>query len=136
MQGHSMTQTVKSKSKAPPRHVRKSKFQAELAPSEDSMVRALKAELEMTSNSDFLSDALTLFRWAVSERKRGHRIVSEGANGERKILVFPRLERVAPGFELPRVDLRWSERELESLAELATAQPAPPTEALIRAMRG
>ena len=100
------------------------------------MVRALKAELEMTSNSDFLSDALTLFRWAVSERRRGHRIVSESASGERKILVFPRLERVAPDVGLPRVDLLWTEREIESLAELALGQPARPTEALIRAMRG
>ena len=131
-----MTPAIKSKPKAPTRQVRKSKFQAELAPSEDSMVRALKTELEMTSNSDFLSDALTLFRWAVSERKRGNRIVSESASGDREILVFPRLERVAPGLELPRVDLHWSERELKSLAELAAAPPAPPTEALIRAMRG
>lgn len=131
-----MTPAIKPKPNAPPRQVRKSKFQAELAPSEDSMVRALKAELEMTSNSDFLSDALTLFRWAVSERKRGHRIVSESASGDREILIFPRLERVAPGLELPRVDLHWSERELKSLAELATAPPAPPTQALIRAMRG
>jgi hypothetical protein len=131
-----MTPAIKSKPKAPPRQVRKSKFQAELAASEDGMVRALKAELEMTSNSDFLSDALTLFRWAVTERKRGHRIVSESASGDREILVFPRLERVAPGLELPRADLHWSERELKSLAELATAPSAPPTEALIRAMRG
>jgi len=131
-----MTLAANSKPNPTPQRLRKSKFQAELAPSEDSMVRALKAELEMTSNSDFLSDALTLFRWAVSERKRGHRIVSESASGDREILIFPRLERVAPGLELPRVDLHWSERELKSLAELATAPPAPPTQALIRAMRG
>ena len=47
--------------------------------------------------TSFHSDALALFRWAVSERKRGHTIVSESVTGERKILVFPRLERVAPG---------------------------------------
>jgi hypothetical protein len=99
------------------------------------MVRALKAELQLTSNSDFLSDALTLFRWAVSERKRGHRIVSESASGERRILVFPRLERVVLDLDLPRVDLHWTDLEIESLAELALRPPAEPTEALIRAMR-
>ena len=124
---------VKNPSPAP--RVRKSKFQADLAPSEDSMVRALKAELQLTSNTDFLSDALALFRWAVSERKRGHVILSESATGERKILVFPRLERVAPEIALPQVEINWNGRELENLAELASAQPAKPTKALIRAMR-
>jgi hypothetical protein len=130
-----MTLTTLSKPNETPQRTRKLKFQADLAPSEESMVRALKAELQMTSNSDFLSDALTLFRWAVSERRRGHHILSESASGERKILVFPRLERVAPEQDLPRVDLRWSEREIESLAKLALRQPAEPTDALIRAMR-
>jgi hypothetical protein len=112
---------------------RKLKFQADLAPSEDSMVRILKTELQMTSNTDFLSDALALLRWAVTERKRGHHIVSESSTGERKILLFPRLERVAPEMTLPRVDVQW--KELECLAELASGQPADPTDALIRAMR-
>jgi hypothetical protein len=114
---------------------RKSKFQADLAPSEDSMVRVLKAELQMTSNTDFLTDALALLRWAVSERKRGHHIISESSTGERKILLFPRLERVAPEVTLPHVDIQWTDKELESLAELASGQPADPTNALIRAMR-
>lgn len=131
-----MMLSAQSNKKEAPLRTRKSKFQAELAPSEDIRLRALKAELQMTSNTDFLVDALTLFRWAVSERRRGHRIVSESANGERKILLFPRLERVAPDVDLPRVDLHWSEREIESLAELVLRQPAEPTEALVRAMRG
>jgi len=115
---------------------RKTKFQADLAPSDESGLRALKAEMQMTSNTDFLSDALALFRWAVSERKRGHRILSESSSGERMVLVFPRLERVAPDATLPHVDIRWTEKELESLAELVAGQPAEPTEALVRAMRG
>jgi hypothetical protein len=130
-----MAQTPHSKTARTGRPIRKSKFQADLAPAEDSMVRALKAELQLTSNTDFFSDALTLFRWAVSERKRGHRIVSESTTGERQILVFPRLERVVPELALPRVDIHWTESELESLAALASRQPAEPTEALIRAMR-
>jgi hypothetical protein len=121
---------------APPRKpLRKSKFQADLAPSEDSMVRALKAELQLTSNTDFLSDALALFRWAVSERKRGHRIISESPTGERKILLFPRLERVAPELSLPQVEIHWTQAELENLAELAAQQPTEPTDALVQAMR-
>jgi hypothetical protein len=131
-----MTLAANSKPNPTPQRLRKSKFQADLAPSEDSILRALKAELQLTSNSEFLVDALTLFRWAVFERKRGHRIVSESSSGERKILLFPRLERVAPDVDLPRVDLHWTEREIESLAELALRHPARPTEALIRAMRG
>jgi hypothetical protein len=118
------------------RSTRKSKFQADLAPAEDRMVRGLKQELQLTSNTDFLSDALALFRWAVLERKRGHRIFSETETGERKELVFPRLERVAPELILSRVDIPWTQRELESLADLASREPAHPTETLIRAMRG
>jgi len=116
---------------------RKAKFQADIAPAEDRTVRLLKAELQLMSNTDFFSDAIALFRWAVSERKLGHRIVSESASGERKVLVFPRLERVAPDIVLPRIEIKWTERELESLAELASAAEAsPPTEALVRALRG
>jgi hypothetical protein len=135
-----MPPAIKEKSKQsaqtkPKVKARKMKFQADLAPAEDHMVRVLKAELELTSNSDFLSDALTLFRWAVSERRRGHRIVSESASGERKVLVFPRLERVSPELSLPQAEIHWTQQELENLAELATGKPAQPTEALVRAMR-
>src|ERR1700676_3852772 len=119
-----------------PKTTRKSKFQADLAPAEDLMVRGLKQELQLSSNTDFLSDALALFRWAVWERKRRHRIFSESEAGQRKELVFPRLERVAPEVALPRVKISWTLRELESLADLASREPANPTETLIRAMRG
>ena len=120
----------------PPKGSRRSKFQADLAPAEDRMVRGLKQELQLNSNTDFLSDALALFRWAVGERKRGHRIFSETETGERKELVLPRLERVAPELALPRVEISWTSRELESLADLASREPAHPTETLLRAMRG
>ncbi len=99
-------------------------------------MRALKEELQLTSNTDLLSDALALFRWAVSERRLGHRILSESATGERKVLVLPRLERVAPDLLLPRIQIQWTKGELESLAELAfKTEPDQPTAALIRAMR-
>jgi hypothetical protein len=116
--------------------VRKAKFQADLAPAEDRIVRGLKQELQLGSNTDFLSDALALFRWAVGERKRGHRIFSETEAGERRELVFPRLERIAPNVELPRVEIDWTRREMESLAKLASEEPAAPTDRLIRAVRG
>ena len=120
----------------PPAKRRKAKFQADLAPAEDRTMRALKEELEVASNTDFFSDALALFRWAVSERKLGHRIISESVSGERRVLLFPRLERVAPDVALPRVEIQWTERELENLAKLASRPNADaPTEALIRAMR-
>src|SRR5271169_3997529 len=115
---------------------RKSKFQADLAPAEDRMVRGLKEELQLGSNSDFLTDAVALFRWAVGERKRGHRIFSESEKGERKELLFPRLERVAPEFALPRVEVSWTTLELQSLAEMSSRKPSQPTEMLIRALRG
>jgi len=130
-----MSSTLQTRPKESTGRPRKTKFQADLAPSEDSMVRALKAELQLTSNSDFLSDALALFRWAVSERKRGHHIVSESPSGERRILVFPRLERVAPELELPHVQIAWTSQELESLAGLLSGEPAKPMDALIQAMR-
>jgi hypothetical protein len=99
-------------------------------------MRSLKEELQVASNTDFLADAVALFRCAVAERKLGRKIVSEGANGERTVLLFPRLERVAPDLSLPRVEIRWTGRELKSLAELLSANEASrPTEALIRAMR-
>lgn len=128
---------LKTKSKrVEPKRPRKAKFQADLAPAEDRTVRLLKEELQLASNTDFLSDAVALFRWAVSERKRGRRILAESSSGERNVLVFPRLERVAPDLELPRVEIQWTERELASLAELASAAEAKsPTEALIRAVR-
>jgi hypothetical protein len=100
------------------------------------MVRGLKRELQLSSNTDFLSDAVALFRWAVGERKRGYRIFSEATTGERKELVLPRLERVAPELALPRVEISWTPREMESLADLASKEPGPPTETLLQAMRG
>src|SRR5260370_29545892 len=130
--------TKKKRIEAPAsRPPRKSKFQADLAPAEDRSVCLLKAELHLSSNTDFLSDAVALFRWAVSERKLGHRIVSESASGERKVLLFPRLERVAPDLVLPRVEIKWTGRELESLAELVSAgQAHKPPHTLIRAIPG
>src|SRR5260370_9415853 len=103
--------TKKKRIEAPAsRPRRKSKFQADLAPAEDRSVRMLKEELQLSSNTDFLSDAVALFRSAVSERKLGHRILSESASGERKVLLFPRLARQAPTLLLPRAEIKWTGR--------------------------
>jgi|SRR5689334_12491571 len=118
------------------RRARNKRFQADLALADDRALRTLKEDLAFRSNADFLVDAVALFHWAVSERRLGHRIISEAPSGERKILVFPRLERVAPEADLPRIETVWTEKELASLAELVSSADArPPTEALIRAMR-
>jgi hypothetical protein len=132
-----MSKVVLNKSARPrTKAARKPKFQADLAPFEDNAVRSLKQQMQLTSNSDFLSEAVALFQWAVAERKQGHRIVSESASGEKKILVLPRLERVAPELVLPQVRIDWTEKELARLAELVSSEPAKPTDALVRAMKG
>jgi hypothetical protein len=128
------SKTIQGVSESP---LRKRKFQADLAPAEDRIVRALKQELQLSSNSDFLSDALALYRWAASERRLGRRIISESLTGDRQVLVFPRLERLAPDTLPPHVDIKWNERELARLAELASSEKAPqPAELLIKALRG
>ncbi len=114
---------------------RKPKFQADLAPVEDRTVRSLKNEMQLSSNSDFLSEAVALFQWAVSERKLGRKIVSESPAGEKRILVLPRLERVAPETMLPIVELEWTEKELENLARQVSSEATKPTDALIRALK-
>jgi hypothetical protein len=129
----------RKKRNAPPaeKRPRNAKFQADLAPAEERALRALKQELQLRSNTDFLIDAVALFRWAVSERRAGRQIISETKNGERRVLVLPRLERVAPELELPWVEIDWTESQLADLARLASApEPPPPTPALIRAMQG
>lgn len=129
---------IKLKRNQPPaaKRSRGTKFQADLAPAEERALRALKQDLQLRSNTDFLADAVALFRWAVSERRLGHRIISETPDGERKVLMFPRLERVAPEASLPRIEIAWTEGELASFAELvSSAHPEPPTEHLVRAVR-
>lgn len=112
-----------------------SKFQADLAPSDANTLQRLKEELETRSNADFLAEAVALIRWAVSERRRGCTILSESATGEKRILVSPRLERVAPEPALPHVELKWTREQLESFGRLASGTPAAPNAALIDLMR-
>jgi hypothetical protein len=48
----------------------------------------------------------------------------------------PRSEGAASKSAPPHVRIKWSEKELVSLAKLLRSEPAKPTEALIRAMKG
>jgi len=111
------------------------KFQADLAPGDATALQSLKEELEVRSNADFLAEALALIRWAVSERRRGHTILSENSLGEKRVLVSPRLERVAPQETLPQVEINWTKEQLEGFARLAAGPPAAPTPALVGLMR-
>jgi hypothetical protein len=112
------------------------KFQADLAPSDAGALQRLKQDLEVRSNADFLAEAVSLIRWAVSERRRGCVIVSESATGEKRVLVSPRLERVAPEQPVPHVELRWTKEQLQSFGQLASGPPAAPTPALLDLMKG
>ena len=112
-----------------------SKFQADLASTDEVTLNVLMKELEVRSKADFLAKALALMNWAVKERKRGNRIVSIGEQGEVvRELVTPELERVAPDFDLPSVATIWTEREIESFKKLASEDQPKPTAHLIRAM--
>jgi hypothetical protein len=112
------------------------KFQADLAPSDAGALQRLKQDLEVRSNADFLAEAVSLIRWAVSERRRGCVIVSESATGEKRVLVSPRLERVAPEQPVPHVQLRWTKEQLQSFGRLASGPSAAPTPALLDLMKG
>jgi hypothetical protein len=48
----------------------------------------------------------------------------------------PRSAKLEPESALPRVRINWSEKELASLAKLLRSEPAEPTDALVRAMKG
>jgi hypothetical protein len=44
-------------------------------------------------------------------------------------------ERVTADYNLPHVEIEWTKEQLEDFARLASQPPAPPTPALIRAMK-
>ncbi len=112
------------------------RFQADVSPREAQMLDRLKAELDIRSNAELLTESVAIVRWLVRERRFG-RMVASFSEDDRPLheLVSSLLERVAPEHDLPYVQLKWTETQLASLAELTSADPAPPTEALVRAMR-
>jgi hypothetical protein len=111
------------------------KFQADLASTDEVTLNVLMKELEVRSKADFLAKALALMNWAVRERKRGNKIVSIDEQGEViRELVTPELERIAPDFNLPSLSLTWTQTEIENFGRLASEQQPKPTPHLVRAM--
>lgn len=110
------------------------RFQAELNPRDAAVLESLMGELDVEGNAVLLSNLLAMASWAVSERRRGHRIAAVSSQGPVRELVMPLLERVAPGQDLPRVEITWTREELEKLASLLVAEPEEPTERLGRLM--
>jgi hypothetical protein len=112
------------------------RFQAELTAQDAAILQSLATQLGVRSNADFLAEALALVGWIARERSSGHRIVSLDERNTVRELVSPLIERVAPQHELPRIEIKWTERELESLAKLLSAEPAEPTQELIDGLKG
>lgn len=112
-----------------------SKFQADLASTDEVTLNVLMKELEVRSKADFLAKALALMNWAVKERKRGNKIVSmDEQGGVIRELVTPELDRVAPDFDLPSVAAIWTDSEIESFRNQASEAQPKPTWHLVRAM--
>jgi len=111
------------------------RFQAELTAKDAATLDSLVQQLGVRSNADFLAEALSLVGWIARERRSGHRIVSLDERNTVRELVSPLVERVAPQHELPRVEISWTDRELESLAKLLSAEPAEPAQELIDVLR-
>lgn len=111
------------------------KFQADLASTDEVTLNVLMKELEVRTKADFLAKTLALMNWAVKERKRGNKIVSIDERGDViRELVTPELERVAPDFDLPSVSMAWTTEEIANFAKLASEEQPKPTPQLVRAM--
>jgi hypothetical protein len=110
------------------------RFQADLTPKEAAILEALKEQIEVRSNADLLSNVLSLLAWLVRERQEGRIIVSFAEDRPVRELASPILDRVAPEYKLPKVEMSWTRDELNSFAALASKQAADPTPALVRAL--
>ncbi|MGA9622887.1 MAG: hypothetical protein WBQ65_00335 [Bryobacteraceae bacterium] len=59
-------------------------------------LKALMEQAHMSTQKDLINDALTLFEWAVAERKAGRAIGSmDETNQKYREVVMPSLERAA-----------------------------------------
>lgn len=114
--------------------VTKTKFQADIPQKDEQILNCLMDVLEVRSNADFLTKAITLFKWAVEERRKGCKIFTMSPLGHQRELVMPELERIGPEVNLPWSSVPWTVEELESFAKLIKAEKAEPSDHLIRAM--
>jgi hypothetical protein len=110
------------------------KFQADIPQRDEQAISCLMEELEVRSNADFLTKAITLLRWAVEERKKGCKIFTMSPLGQKRELVMPELERIAPELELPWSAVAWTIDELDNFGKLVTKDQPEPTTDLVRAM--
>ena len=110
------------------------RFQAEIQNKDAAILHSLMSDLEIQSNAELLSQTLAITHWLVSERRQGRKIASVGSEGPIRELVSPLLERVAPEHELPYVEINWTPEQLAELAVLLSAEPAEPTQKLVRIM--
>jgi len=112
------------------------RFQADLTPKDAAILDSLRSELDIRSNAELLAETLSVVSWLVRERRSGHIVASLDKDNRVRELVSPLLERVAPRYALPRVEIDWTLQELANLAKLASAEPAEPNKELVAAMRG
>jgi hypothetical protein len=59
------------------------------------IVKQLMEETGLATRKDLFNHALTLFEWAVNERKAGRLVASVDTNNQLKAIVMPPLERAA-----------------------------------------
>ena len=72
------------------------RIQLELPEDRIEELNTLMSETAITTRTDLLNDALTLFQWAVRERQAGRMIASVDEGNQRyKELTMPSLERAA-----------------------------------------
>jgi len=72
------------------------RIQFELPEDRIEELNKLMSETAITTRTDLLNDALTLFQWAVRERQAGRMIASVDEGNQRyKELAMPSLERAA-----------------------------------------
>jgi hypothetical protein len=112
-------------------------FQAELSGKDAAILELLRSQLDIRSNAELLTEALTILSWFVRETQQGHVVASLDRENEGRIreLASPLLERVAPRYGmLPHVNIHWTPEELANLAKLASSDPAEPKKELVAAM--
>ena len=111
------------------------RFQAEIPQKDADALDGLVRDLDVQSNAELLTHLIAVALWITTERRQGRKLTSIGSHGPDRELVSPLFERVAPSQEVPRVEVKWTLRELHHLAELASAPVARPNEKLKRLMR-
>jgi len=73
------------------------RIQYELTKEQERILEKLKAETGIKRMTEFLNNALTLFEWAINERKSGNIIGSVDRKEKRfRQVILPALSAVSP----------------------------------------